>query len=643
MKLQHANNVTSTFSGVETSQFSIDMNGKMFRILLDGLYTNKILAIMRELWSNAADSHVEAGMDSIPFDCHLPSALDPTFRVRDYGVSMTHEQIMGLYATVGRSTKDESNSVVGAFGLGSKSPFAYSDSFTVIARLHGEKRTYFASIGSDGIPTIALVSTVVSDEAQGIEVSVACKPADIHTFQREAKLLSVGFDPLPNVDGVEISPVTPVFVTDNGSCAVFGNDLGISSNVAVRQGWVIYPVENWEIRNIATKALSYKHTIVIDVPIGSVSVVASREALSMDDATIATVKTATEAAIGSLRDDVMRGADKCTSRLEAMHYWFGTGANLAFQFQAMYKGKNLHRSFKIEGTKKWPAPIGKRGQERGEAHVLDSWSYGDLAGMKIVTHYPQSKNKVARGMMRYRDLCSKHNGSVVLLINPTGAQLKRLCRLLGLGSDQVVWIGNLPDPGRPVRIGNGGAQKGKLTGVYCLNRADMAVDHIDPDEDFYMVEIDRISKDVKIHILNHFRSGLGVGACENLPVYAFTKTAMKRYKPEGRDLHKIMSDFRSDMRAFALDRAIDNLYAQSVCRAGFCNLVPVFPTITVELRDNYVRFWGYDFQTASHEAVQERMSVLHERYPLIFDRHNSDAVAWYVQARDAEQNRSNDL
>ena len=63
--------------------FTIKATGKAFRILSDGLYSDKILAVVRELSCNAYDAHVAAGM-FVPFEVHLPHALEPWFSVKDF-------------------------------------------------------------------------------------------------------------------------------------------------------------------------------------------------------------------------------------------------------------------------------------------------------------------------------------------------------------------------------------------------------------------------------------------------------------------------------------------------------------------------------------------------------------------------------
>ncbi|MGZ7144954.1 hypothetical protein ACXWOO_11340, partial [Streptococcus pyogenes] len=59
----------------------------------------------------------------------------------------------GLYNSYFASTKAESNDFIGALGLGSKSPFSYTKSFTIVSYHEGEARGYMA-VMNNGEPDI---------------------------------------------------------------------------------------------------------------------------------------------------------------------------------------------------------------------------------------------------------------------------------------------------------------------------------------------------------------------------------------------------------------------------------------------------------------------------------------------------------
>ena len=67
----------------EVASYTIQADAKMFRILINGLYSDKPRAIVRELCANARDSHAQAGILDRPFKLQLPTRWDETFAVRD--------------------------------------------------------------------------------------------------------------------------------------------------------------------------------------------------------------------------------------------------------------------------------------------------------------------------------------------------------------------------------------------------------------------------------------------------------------------------------------------------------------------------------------------------------------------------------
>src|SRR5664279_1326601 len=95
---------------------SIDPQG-MAHIMgvLTNLYSDAPLAVLREYSTNARDAHQAAGVDR-PIEVSLPTALDPTLRVRDFGVGLSEQDILGIYARYGSSTKRGSDEQVGRSG-----------------------------------------------------------------------------------------------------------------------------------------------------------------------------------------------------------------------------------------------------------------------------------------------------------------------------------------------------------------------------------------------------------------------------------------------------------------------------------------------------------------------------------------------
>ena len=101
----------------------------ILQILRDRLYTNKILAVLREYGSNAWDEHRDAGIPDRPIKVALPTRLVPALVIRDYGRGLSESDVLNVYVKYGASTKRESDVAVGMLGIGAKSAFAYADSF----------------------------------------------------------------------------------------------------------------------------------------------------------------------------------------------------------------------------------------------------------------------------------------------------------------------------------------------------------------------------------------------------------------------------------------------------------------------------------------------------------------------------------
>jgi hypothetical protein len=160
----------------EANSFTIKQTAFMAELLSRKLYSNPTLAVIRELISNAID------VSGCNIDIQAPSFLEPTFIVRDYGTGLSRDDVMTLYTTYGESTKRDTNSVIGGFGVGSKSPFALTDTFTVTSRYKGE-RTDYVCYKDKGFPRIREVCSAHTDEPDGLEVRVPIE--DINRFNEE--------------------------------------------------------------------------------------------------------------------------------------------------------------------------------------------------------------------------------------------------------------------------------------------------------------------------------------------------------------------------------------------------------------------------------------------------------------------------
>lgn len=285
MKVRIESSPTFTSSSMSESGFNIKASAKAFKILSSNLYANKIRAIVRELSTNAFDAHVAAGCTDTPFEVHLPSTIDPVFWIRDFGIGLSKDEVLNLYTTYFESTKSESNDYVGALGLGSKSPFSYSDSFTV-ASVHGGVRTAYSMSLKDGVPTVTVMGEVKTDDANGLMISIAVtSQQDINRFISEARYVYKTFNVKPIIHGREID--TDMIGVKQHDGYFMAGDSEFSTGLYALMGQIPYPVNTSQIK-IPTALSSVINTtaLFVEFGLGELDITPSREELSYDDETI---------------------------------------------------------------------------------------------------------------------------------------------------------------------------------------------------------------------------------------------------------------------------------------------------------------------------------------------------------------------
>lgn len=305
-------------NGSKSKAFSITASPKVFKILSSDLYTNKIRAVVRELITNMIDAHALNGNPE-KFIIQVPGRLDPRFVCRDFGPGMSDFDIQGddnspgLYNSYFSSSKAESNDFIGGFGLGSKSPFSYTDTFSITSYHKGEIRGYVAYMDGDG-PQIkpTFVKEMGPDDKTGIEIVVPVEEKDFRNFAYEVSYIMRPFKDLAIINGLDREiDYFPDFDDYYGvNPERYWPDRG---GLYAIYGGIVYPIDgvirdrNWlSIRN----EVNY-----IKFPMGSLDIAPSREALSLDDRTrkniIERVKELSEQAFN---EDVKRFKESTSPR-----------------------------------------------------------------------------------------------------------------------------------------------------------------------------------------------------------------------------------------------------------------------------------------------------------------------------------------
>ena len=155
--------------------------------LLRNNYSNPPLAVVREISANALDANKEANATR-KVEITLPSKFNPNFCVRDFGSGLSKEDIFGLYSKYGKSTKRNSNSYIGAFGIGKFAPLSYGNNFTCVSFHNGTKTSYNVFVNEDDdTKIVVLQEPQPSNEPSGLSIEVAIADEDVDKFREIVK------------------------------------------------------------------------------------------------------------------------------------------------------------------------------------------------------------------------------------------------------------------------------------------------------------------------------------------------------------------------------------------------------------------------------------------------------------------------
>lgn len=275
----------------------------------DDIYSNKPLALIREYSVNSYDANVAAGKKDVPIQISLPSKFNPQLKIRDFGYGLTQEEMDDIYASIGESTKRDSNTEVGCFGLGCKAGYSYgSRSFIVNSFNKGVKTTYNCVKSLVNFADIITLGSEASTEPSGLEIIINVQIDDIDMFRNEAIKFFKYWDVMPNIEGftaddyekirgnqsIELSGTNWSIIKDTTDSLYYRtsrNSVAIMGNIAYPINWDSIKGFNEFITNrgmnneYSLKSFIKNNNFVFRFNIGEVKMSPNREALQYTDLT----------------------------------------------------------------------------------------------------------------------------------------------------------------------------------------------------------------------------------------------------------------------------------------------------------------------------------------------------------------------
>lgn len=294
--------------------------GYITTLLSSNLYSAPCASFLREIVSNAWDSHVEAGTTDTPIlvvikQHNYPERYDVT--IRDFGTGIAPERFQELYCNIGKSTKRQTNAYIGGFGIGHFSMMAVSNSAYINSYYNGKVYKYCMVKQGNSITT-NLMETEDTDEKNGLEISVNGIKIDYMDFTRA--LAQLMFFPNIYISG-DFSDFNERKTKLFNNYAVYAWRSSISSNGGILLGNVLYPL------NVTFDELKYKNFIsalryqafALRFDIGELSITPNREQIIYTKDTLDKIKRKIDKILDEIKERVPGAFNSNTDDIKELY------------------------------------------------------------------------------------------------------------------------------------------------------------------------------------------------------------------------------------------------------------------------------------------------------------------------------------
>ena len=411
----------------EESEFGIDQEDISFVIdlLRNQIYSNKPLAVIREYTTNAVDAHAELGKGDEPIQVTLPTRLEPTFKVRDFGTGLSDEEIKNLYTRYCKSTKRNSNAFTGQLGIGCKAGFAYGDNFGIVSYHEGTKNTYNAQIDESAKGKVILMDSSPTTERNGMEIVISVADADVDTFRELSLKLFRYFKVKPKIhnlgdDSIEEKSVSlsgdfwKLYDDESGNTGSYNHSFRYNrsyGNTIAVMGNIGYPIDISNVQDIPSEITELFNlpNLHIEFDIGELNIAPSREALEYTKRTQQAIIQKIQLVKADLEKIAGDKLDGSADLWEAKCNYASIVNSLPYTVAEVLKN-----SFVWKGTKIHNASIGKPSTDWSNPEVMirTYWKEDDASntdGFKVKSH---SKDRQATchstNLLAINDCTSNH-------------------------------------------------------------------------------------------------------------------------------------------------------------------------------------------------------------------------------------------
>lgn len=305
MKLENLGTpVISNMSTQNDLRVRLNESSAVLYSALRNLYSDLITSTTREIFSNCVDSVIQANSD-IPIEIWLNN---DNIIFKDFGMGMNFDTINEVYLSMGSSTKNDSNELIGMYGLGSKSPLCLSDAFTLESIYDGIKNGFLIYIDETEHIRVKHSFTQETNDYNGTIVKIPIKKQDRASWEKAVLSIIKFFPNQTKLFGItQQKIISPVIEGDK---------------------WAIYP-GNLDQVNILYANLPYSDTtsgipnnVVLKFNVGEINLTPSREMPRYTEKTKLAIKDAIQAfrtEIVDLVRDQIDNAEKFEDVVRVVH------------------------------------------------------------------------------------------------------------------------------------------------------------------------------------------------------------------------------------------------------------------------------------------------------------------------------------
>lgn len=247
---------------VDSNVMKIKDSSKLFAIMIDGLYQDKLGAVIRELASNAIDAHKIAKKENVQFIIGVPTDTSKNFYFQDFGDGLSHEDIVKYFGTLLESKKDGDDDQIGGYGIGCKSPFAIVDEFIVSSVQNGIETTVLFVRENKGTPEFHTISINKTNKPNGTRVSMEYEENEgVILDSIKYRLAAIETKPkifIGNKETIINYPIRTYFGPNFST--VIASDLSAKYyNSYLDIGGILYPIDDFvdPLYNPPNKSFSY--------------------------------------------------------------------------------------------------------------------------------------------------------------------------------------------------------------------------------------------------------------------------------------------------------------------------------------------------------------------------------------------------